>query len=199
MKNPVEIDGRNKKKKITHTLKSSGQQLIHTDTLMKAYSLLILNKAGGLIYQHELSPGLSKLTANDYLVLAGTLHGVHAIGSRLTSSIHTGSSKSNTEEYNSSQNSIVLNTGKAVSPNSNRSGLQRIETDLFNLCIFQSVSGLKFIIITAPNSGSYDNIEELFRQLYIVYSDYVMKDPFYSLDMPIKSSLFDGKVRELFA
>lgn len=199
MKNPVEIDGRNKKKKITHTLKSSGQQLIHTDTLMKAYSLLILNKAGGLIYQNELSPGLSKLTANDYLVLAGTLHGVHAIGSRLTSSIHTGSSKSNTEEYNSSQNSIVLNTGKAVSPNSNRSGLQRIETDLFNLCIFQSVSGLKFIIITAPNSGSYDNIEELFRQLYIVYSDYVMKDPFYSLDMPIKSSLFDGKVRELFA
>ncbi|EER31836.1 hypothetical protein CTRG_04619 [Candida tropicalis MYA-3404] len=166
---------------------------------MKAYSLLILNKAGGLIYQNELSPGLSKLTANDYLVLAGTLHGVHAIGSRLTSSIHTGSSKSNTEEYNSSQNSIVLNTGKAVSPNSNRSGLQRIETDLFNLCIFQSVSGLKFIIITAPNSGSYDNIEELFRQLYIVYSDYVMKDPFYSLDMPIKSSLFDGKVRELFA
>ncbi|KAK6890707.1 Trafficking protein particle complex subunit 23 [Candida tropicalis] len=108
---------------------------------MKAYSLLILNKAGGLIYQNELSPGLSKLTANDYLVLAGTLHGVHAIGSRLTSSIHTGSSKSNTEEYNSSQNSIVLNTGKAVSPNSNRSGLQRIETDLFNLCIFQSVSG----------------------------------------------------------
>lgn len=199
MKNPVEIDGRNKKKKITHTLKSSGQQLIHTDTLMKAYSLLILNKAGGLIYQNELSPGLSKLTANDYLVLAGTLHGVHAIGSRLTSSIHTGSSKSNTEEYNSSQNSIVLNTGKAVSPNSNRSGLQRIETDLFNVCIFQSVSGLKFIIITAPNSGSYDNIEELFRQLYIVYSDYVMKDPFYSLDMPIKSSLFDGKVRELFA
>lgn len=199
MKNPVEIDGRNKKKKITHTLKSSGQQLIHTDTLMKAYSLLILNKAGGLIYQNELSPGLSKLTANDYLVLAGTLHGVHAIGSRLTSSIHTGSSKSNTEEYNSSQNSIVLNTGKAVSPNSNRSGLQRIETDLFNLCIFQSVSGLKFIIITAPNSGSYENIEELFRQLYIVYSDYVMKDPFYSLDMPIKSSLFDGKVRELFA
>ena len=187
------------RKKITHTLKSSGQQLIHTDTLMKAYSLLILNKAGGLIYQNELSPGLSKLTANDYLVLAGTLHGVHAIGSRLTSSIHTGSSKSNTEEYNSSQNSIVLNTGKAVSPNSNRSGLQRIETDLFNLCIFQSVSGLKFIIITAPNSGSYDNIEELFRQLYIVYSDYVMKDPFYSLDMPIKSSLFDGKVRELFA
>lgn len=199
MKNPVEIDGRNKKKKITHTLKSSGQQLIHTDTLMKAYSLLILNKAGGLIYQNELSPGLSKLTANDYLVLAGTLHGVHAIGSRLTSSIHTGSSKSNTEEYNSSQNSIVLNTGKAVSPNSNRSGLQRIETDLFNVCIFQSVSGLKFIIITAPNSGTYDNIEELFRQLYIIYSDYVMKDPFYSLDMPIKSSLFDGKIRELFA
>ena len=47
-------------------------------------SLFILNKAGGLVYQRDFSNALNKLTSNDYLVLAGTFHGVHAITSRLS-------------------------------------------------------------------------------------------------------------------
>ena len=39
------------------------------------YSLYIINKAGGLIYQRDFAEGLSKLTSNEYLVLAGTFHG----------------------------------------------------------------------------------------------------------------------------
>ncbi|KAL4885204.1 hypothetical protein BJY04DRAFT_180384 [Aspergillus karnatakaensis] len=42
---------------------------------MPVYSLIIINKAGGLIYQREFQPGLRKLSTNDYLVLAGTFHG----------------------------------------------------------------------------------------------------------------------------
>jgi hypothetical protein len=37
--------------------------------------LIIINKAGGLIYQREFHAGLQKLSTNDYLVLAGTFHG----------------------------------------------------------------------------------------------------------------------------
>lgn len=40
------------------------------------FALIIINKAGGLIYNrtfHE--DGLNKLSTNDYLVLAGTFHG----------------------------------------------------------------------------------------------------------------------------
>lgn len=40
------------------------------------FSLIIINKAGGLIYNktfHE--GGLNKISTNDYLVLAGTFHG----------------------------------------------------------------------------------------------------------------------------
>lgn len=49
-------------------------------------SLWIINKAGGLIYQAEhfsypSSPG--RLSSNEYLVLAGTLHGIHAITTKL--------------------------------------------------------------------------------------------------------------------
>lgn len=39
------------------------------------YALIIINKAGGLIYQRDFAEGLNKLSVNDYLVLAGTFHG----------------------------------------------------------------------------------------------------------------------------
>lgn len=54
-------------------------------------SLWIINKAGGLIYQSEhfvhpnadSMPNGGRLTSNEYLVLAGTLHGIHAITAKL--------------------------------------------------------------------------------------------------------------------
>jgi hypothetical protein len=46
-----------------------------TNYIRPVYSLIIINKAGGLIYQREFQPGLLKLSTNDYLVLAGTFHG----------------------------------------------------------------------------------------------------------------------------
>lgn len=180
---------------------------------MKVYSLYILNKAGGLIYQKDINSGLNKLSANDYLILAGTLHGVHAIGSRLNPITF----KSNDEIENEKSNNInLLSSGKSQNPNTNKSGLQSIETDLFNLYIFQSLTGIKFIIVTSPNpivhnlqpisdkavsrgelNAQLEKANEIFKQLYLLYSDYVMKDPFYSLDMPIKSLLFDMKIKEL--
>lgn len=221
---------------------------------MKVYSLYILNKAGGLIYQNDIHPELNKLSANDYLVLAGTLHGVHAIasnlgpsiqktginptsgglsvGSQLTtlSSEHSTSGGSIGANNNSSSivsplaaNSSIIATGKSQNPNSNRSGLQSVETDFFNLYVFQSLTGIKFIIITSPNTVVHnvqaapagelgDQLKhtnkgellkqcnlasDLFKQIYVLYGDYVMKNPFYSLDMPIKCSLFDLHVNEL--
>lgn len=51
---------------------------------MGILAIMILNKAGGLIYQRDFNEGLKKLSSNDYLVLAGTFHGVHAITSRVS-------------------------------------------------------------------------------------------------------------------
>jgi hypothetical protein len=39
------------------------------------FSLYIINKAGGLVYQRDFAEHLEKLSSNDYLVLAGTFHG----------------------------------------------------------------------------------------------------------------------------
>lgn len=46
-------------------------------------SLWIINKAGGLVYQANHFQALQHLTSNEYLILAGTLHGIHAITARL--------------------------------------------------------------------------------------------------------------------
>ena len=47
-------------------------------------SLWIINKAGGLIYNVDYSKRPSGLSSNDYLILAGTLHGIHAITAKLS-------------------------------------------------------------------------------------------------------------------
>ena len=39
------------------------------------FALFIISKAGGLIYNREFHSGLTKLTSNDYLMLAGSFHG----------------------------------------------------------------------------------------------------------------------------
>ena len=39
------------------------------------FSLYIINKAGGLVYQKDFTQQLEKLSSNEYLVLAGTFHG----------------------------------------------------------------------------------------------------------------------------
>ena len=43
--------------------------------------------------------------------------------------------------------------------------------------------GIKFIVVTDHRQNK---VEELLHKIYELYADYVLKNPFYSLDMPIK-------------
>lgn len=46
-----------------------------TNQLRVVFALFIISKSGGLIYNREFHTGMSKLTSNDYLMLAGSFHG----------------------------------------------------------------------------------------------------------------------------
>lgn len=124
---------------------------------MTVYALYILNKAGGLIFQRDYGTELTKLSSNDYLVLAGTFHGVHAISARL-------------------------------SPIDGSSGIQTMETEKYALTCFQTVTGIKFLLITDLRQQFVDSV---LKRVYQLFADYVMKSPFYQLDMPIRCQLFD--------
>ncbi|KAA8909012.1 Sybindin-like protein [Sphaerosporella brunnea] len=127
---------------------------------MVILSILILNKAGGLIYQRHFNEGLNKLSSNDYLVLAGTFHGVHAITSR-------------------------------ISPVPGSGGLEVLESDQFRVQCFQTLTGTKLLIFAEPHQP---NIDVICRRVYELYADYVMKNPFYQIEMPIRCEQFDRQL-----
>lgn len=127
------------------------------------HSILVINKAGGLIYQKDYSDGVAKLSTNEYLVLAGTFHSVHVITSK-------------------------------ISPVPGSSGLEVLETDQFKMFCVQTPTGTKFLLITDPLQSSVDT---MMRRIYEIYADYVMKNPFYTPEMPIRAELFDVQMAKL--
>ncbi|KAF9526944.1 transport protein particle complex subunit [Crepidotus variabilis] len=130
---------------------------------MAIFGLWVINKAGGLVYQRNFADGLAPLTSNEYLVLAGTLHGIHAITSRL-------------------------------SPSGSSSGVQIIEGETFKLNILLTATGTKFVLLTSLAETTAD---ALLQKVYDIYSDAVMKNPFHTPEMPIRSEAFDTRVGTL--
>ena len=61
------------------------------------------------------------------------------------------------------------------------------------LTCFQSITGVRFLVITDPNQT---NIDEINAHIYLLYSDYVMKNPFYTLEMPIRCAKFDAHMKK---
>ncbi|KAK4053834.1 hypothetical protein OIV83_001490 [Microbotryomycetes sp. JL201] len=123
------------------------------------FGLLIINKAGGLIYHKTYAEGLAQLSANEYLVLASTFHSIHAIASR-------------------------------ISPVPGSSGIEVIEAETFKMTCLQTPTGTKFVLMTTP---SHPRADRVLRRVYETYADYI-KDPFYTIEMPIRSESFDTKL-----
>lgn len=130
---------------------------------MAIFSLWVINKAGGLVYQRNFADGLAQLTSNEYLVLAGTLHGIHAITSRL-------------------------------SPAGSSSGAQVIEGETFKMTILLTATGTKFVLLTSLADATADAV---LQRVYEAYADTVMKNPFHTPEMPIRSEGFDTRITSL--
>lgn len=75
-----------------------------------------------------------------------------------------------------------------LSPELNSSGIQEMETDTFKLYCSQTLTGVKFLVVCDPKQIG---IDQLLDKIYELYSDFALKNPFYSLEMPIRADLFD--------
>ena len=51
------------------------------------------------------------------------------------------------------------------------------------LVIFGPSPGIKFVVLADPRQAG---IDYLLRKIYEIYSDFALKNPFYSLEMPIR-------------
>ncbi|CAI8585977.1 unnamed protein product [Vicia faba] len=75
-----------------------------------------------------------------------------------------------------------------LSPVSGCSGIELLQADTFDLHCFQSLTGTKFFAVCEPGT---QQIESLLKFVYELYTDYVLKNPFYEIEMPIRCELFD--------
>ncbi|TID17357.1 TRS23 Transport protein particle (TRAPP) complex subunit [Venturia nashicola] len=144
------------------------------------FALLIINKAGGLVYNRTFHPGLNTLSSNDLLILAGTFHGVHAItASLIPHSLHPSNNlPPSTSQNTASQNFPVKATG-----------LEVLESSHFRLTCFQTLTGTKFLLFTEP---AQPNVDMVIKRVYELYADFVMKNPFYTVEMPVRCAKFDS-------
>jgi hypothetical protein len=102
-----------------------------------------------------------------------------------------------------------------LSPELKSSGIEVLEADTFKLHCFQTLtgiifvcefydlffvnvssvnSGIKFLIVAEPKQM---NVEHLLRRVYELYADFALKNPFYSLEMPIRCEQFESNLQLL--
>jgi hypothetical protein len=77
----------------------------------------------------------------------------------------------------------------APSPFINRpTGIEVLESSHFRIQCFQTQTGTKFLLFTEPQQP---NVDTMMKKIYELYADYVMKNPFYTVEMPIRCDKFD--------
>jgi len=81
-----------------------------------------------------------------------------------------------------------------ISPEPHSSGIQVLEAETFKLHCLQTLTGVKFIAICDPR---LQGMEIILRKIYELYADYVLKNPFYALEMPIRCDLFNDNLKVL--
>ncbi|XP_076763251.1 trafficking protein particle complex subunit 4-like protein Trs23 [Xylocopa sonorina] len=81
-----------------------------------------------------------------------------------------------------------------LSPEPRCSGIEILEADTFRLHCYQTLTGIKFIVVAEP---AQSGIEILLKRVYELYADYALKNPFYSLEMPIRCELFETNLQNL--
>jgi trafficking protein particle complex subunit 4 len=81
-----------------------------------------------------------------------------------------------------------------LSPEPKSSGIEILEADTFRLHCFQTLTGVKFMVVAEPTQAG---LEVLLKKIYELYSDFALKNPFYSLEQPLRCELFDQNLNVL--
>jgi trafficking protein particle complex subunit 4 len=165
---------------------------------------MIISKAGSLIYHRTFPtqpntltsptsetpppttgtlglPGTTTLTTNDYLVLAGTFHGVHAITKSLTPKLPLAPNA----------NPARAADWSFPDPSTPATGIETLESSFFRLTVQQTLTGTKFLLFTDP---SMPNTDVIMRGIYERYSDFVCKNPFWQMEMPIRIESWEREI-----
>lgn len=84
----------------------------------------------------------------------------------------------------------------SLSPTGGGGGIRQLQTGTYVLHAFRADTGVQFFVTADLDT---EGLTEFLREVYAIYSDYVLKNPFYELDMPIKVDLWEYHLRQLVA
>ena len=179
-----------------------GNHLEGNETLlaMVFLHLFIVNKSGGLIHHRSLSPKAPTIGTNEWLRIGSTFHSLHAIaaeasplrmpGNRNTCEclfVHSRVALCQTVTNIHALNECVYLDGAD-------DGIEQIDAGGLILRCFQTRTGVKFVVTAEPGTPDLDFF---LREIYVLYADCALKDPFYELEMPIRCELFTQAVNLL--
>lgn len=131
-------------------------------------AIYIISSNGSLIFDYHSQP--SNLNADKNIVLASLFYACYA---------------------NSEQIGLGLANLDSLShmpPHS--TGIKTLEAENFRLDCYETLTKVKFVVISDLSlslPSSIANKQDLLRRIHELYADYVMKNPFYTLNMPINS------------
>mmetsp|Transcript_23633 Transcript_23633/g.41883 ORF Transcript_23633/g.41883 Transcript_23633/m.41883 type:complete len:133 (+) Transcript_23633:2992-3390(+) len=124
---------------------------------------------------------------------------INRFGSLLFDRIVRSSSSSSDENYRIMMSS-TLHSLHAISAiltpeGMSREGLSVINAQLFKLTVFQTPTGMKLCLV---GEATQTDAESLLRRAYEVYADFVMKNPLYVNDQPIRFEAFEREIDRIF-
>ena len=137
-------------------------------------SLYVINKSGGLIYNRDfVQRAAGRIDVSDAMRLGSIWFSLHAIAAQL-------------------------------SPTPNAKTLKSLHADTFHLHCLHVPSGTTFFIITnvpAPNQAQQhaQRAADVLQAVYAAYAKYVLRNPFYETEMPIRCELFDAALSALLS
>ena len=85
---------------------------------------------------------------------------------------------------------------KQIAPVPGGGGIQALAAGNVTLQCLQTLTGVKFFFTAVPGTPE---LAALLRRVYEGYADFVLKNPFHTLDMPIRCAKFDKHVRAAVA
>lgn len=142
-------------------------------------AIYIISSNGSLIFDYHSQP--SNLNTDKNIVLASLFYACYA---------------------NSEQIGMGLANHEFAAYVPLSAGIKTLEAENFRLDCFETLTKVKFVVISDLSLGTSPtnaNKQELLRRIYELYADYVMKNPFYTLNMPINSdncSLFKTNLEQ---
>lgn len=137
-------------------------------------AIYIISSNGSLIFDYHSQP--SRLNADKNIVLASLFYACYA---------------------NSEQIGLGLGNAETNSLIHQSIGIKTLEAENFRLDCFETLTKVKFVVISDLSLPGHINKQDLLNRIYELYADYVMKNPFYTLNMPINSdncSLFKNNL-----